>query len=437
GNSQFVIDYGMLPLRHIPISLVEKILFIGKSVCILKTYATQQQLSKQNEKVNSRSSTRKNSVSAIAIELIAKRIPSKDVQTQRQTKDQSIVQSELVGICVLVSLQHWKEKRSDKMDGISEDKKSEKSEVMRLTEEETFELAKTLDDLRDKVLCENKELNSYVLDLKLNEMREEIGVKLWHVIVHELHLLHHLKAMRDYFLLFKGEFWHCVLDECTSIPSFDAIPVTIATRDLNMGPFKSAATKFSLNLDSVSLEFAMTKFSTRRRGNIDLDSILTYGLCSKVNRKTDVLLQFQFPLHNLRQGSLAASQSCIHLPQQIATAAHGAKTKHNVHAGSCWMSKKVPILYGFECTFTVLASPHAQAFAFVVQHDRMDWWIEHENDIYGSDICNNALVLGFSVCSKDGTTKVCEVSLWGCDNKGNHAKVVSNEIAIDLFNAKV
>lgn len=76
-----------------------------------------------------------------------------------------------------------------------------------------------------------------------------------------------IKAFRDYFLLSRGGFWFCVLDECETLPKLQMVSSIIVTRgvynsmhllheiikinyvciDLNMGPFLGAASKFNIH----------------------------------------------------------------------------------------------------------------------------------------------------------------------------------------------
>ena len=50
--------------------------------------------------------------------------------------------------------------------------------------------------------------------------------------------------MKDYFLLNKGEFFQCIIDECVDM--FKNPPSAFATQDINSGPLRHAGTKLDL-----------------------------------------------------------------------------------------------------------------------------------------------------------------------------------------------
>ena len=61
------------------------------------------------------------------------------------------------------------------------------------------------------------------------------------------------------------------------------------------------------------------------------------------------------------------------------------------------MKLKCPVKFEFSCRFNFTASSSAQSLAFVMQHDRINWWLQYDpsNDVYGSDVCHNSLVVRF------------------------------------------
>eukprot|EP01083_Nonionella_stella_P291017 990308_1 len=317
-NNQFIINYSMFPIKHIPNHIVDKILFIGKSVRILNAFKYK-----------------------------------KDEQHCHYNMDDNDVYD------------HCEIAASTSTASTA----AAKNEInLMLTEEEMFSLSQQIHKLK----LENIN-NVHRLEAVLNRIKKQIAHKLWAVLVFHLKLNEHLQTLRDYFLLGNGGFWQCLLSECTDIPVFETISVTVATRDLNFGPFKSAVTKCGLQndelLDKVTLQFSLQKFSTRRK-SIDLDHMITLGVCEKIAQKSDVLIQFKYDEVGPRRN------------------------------GSCWMELKCPVQFGFNCRFNFVATPAADLeFAFVIQHDRINWWLPHRQKsdrTYGADICLNALVFGFS-----------------------------------------
>ena len=61
------------------------------------------------------------------------------------------------------------------------------------------------------------ELNVILFSRIIEEIRECIASRLLHLVVVKASLLDHLKAIKDYFLLAKGEFYQTFLEEARSI----------------------------------------------------------------------------------------------------------------------------------------------------------------------------------------------------------------------------
>lgn len=61
------------------------------------------------------------------------------------------------------------------------------------------------------------ELNVILFSRIIEEIREFIASRLLHLVVVKASLLDHLKAIKDYFLLAKGEFYQTFLEEARSI----------------------------------------------------------------------------------------------------------------------------------------------------------------------------------------------------------------------------
>lgn len=358
-NNQFLINYSMLPLKHIPNHIVDKILFIGKAVRILNAFKYKKETTTTN--ANTLASTMPHSDD-----------DDDDEKTMTTTTTCSFTHN-----------------------GMN----------LMLTEEEMFVLSANLHKLK-MAKNKNENFNVHELESVLNKIKNQIAHKLWAVLVFHLKLKQHLQTLRDYFLLGNGRFWQCLLDECANIPALETIPVTVASRDLNVGPFKTAAAKSDDEtttltfLELVALQFSLSKFSTRRK-TIDLDKICVNASCVKMNRKNDLLLQFKYEKYN---------------------------------HGSCWMKLKVPIRYGFDTRFNFAASPHAQSFAFVLQHDRINWWLHHThaNDPFGADICVNSLVIG--IVNEIKKQKIC---LFAVDENGSKQMIESSDVYSDCFDGKL
>lgn len=70
----------------------------------------------------------------------------------------------------------------------------------------------------------------------IEEIRECIASRLLHLVVVKASLIDHLKAIKDYFLLSKGEFYQTFLEEARTIMQLP--PQTTSEYDLNIGPLQ-------------------------------------------------------------------------------------------------------------------------------------------------------------------------------------------------------
>lgn len=57
------------------------------------------------------------------------------------------------------------------------------------------------------------EFNIMVFQRVIEEIRETIARRLWHLTVIKAQMIEDLKAIKDYFLLAKGEFYQTFLEE--------------------------------------------------------------------------------------------------------------------------------------------------------------------------------------------------------------------------------
>ena len=78
------------------------------------------------------------------------------------------------------------------------------------------------------------EFNTLLFSKVVEEIRECIASRLWHLIVLRSNLMEDLRAAKDYFLLAKGEFYQTFLEEARTIMSL--APTSTVEYDLNMGP---------------------------------------------------------------------------------------------------------------------------------------------------------------------------------------------------------
>lgn len=90
----------------------------------------------------------------------------------------------------------------------------------------------------------------------IEEIRSVVAKKLWNVVVVKYDLAGHIQALKNYFLLSKGEFIHELLEESVDIM---ALPpkVDSAARDLNSGPFAQVISTLHLEDDAYIKHFSL------------------------------------------------------------------------------------------------------------------------------------------------------------------------------------
>jgi gamma-tubulin complex component 4 len=99
------------------------------------------------------------------------------------------------------------------------------------------------------------EFNVILFSKIIEEIRECVASRLWHLVVVKADLQMHLKSIKDFFLLSRGEFFQTFLQDSRHIMSLP--PRTSAQDDLNMGPLVSTISKLRLEDDSVTNKFKL------------------------------------------------------------------------------------------------------------------------------------------------------------------------------------
>ena len=113
------------------------------------------------------------------------------------------------------------------------------------------------------------EFNIILFSRVIEVIRESIAGRLLHLVVVKASLLDHLRAIKDYFLLSKGEFYQTFLEEARSIMTLP--PQSSSEFDLNIGPLQQTIVKLGLEDDPYlkhfklklrSFQFIFNNFST-------------------------------------------------------------------------------------------------------------------------------------------------------------------------------
>jgi gamma-tubulin complex component 4 len=99
------------------------------------------------------------------------------------------------------------------------------------------------------------EFNVILFSKIIEEIRECVASRLWHLVVVKADLMTHLKSIKDYFLLAKGEFYQTFLSDARHIMSLP--PRTSAQDDLNLGPLQTTISKLRLEDDAMMNKFKL------------------------------------------------------------------------------------------------------------------------------------------------------------------------------------
>lgn len=181
-DTQFQLRLEMVPTSYLPYRVAEKVLFVGKSIKLLKEHD-------QRREVGFKKSM-KTSLLLPALE-----------EHEKETE-------------------HNKASTVDVMDGF----------------------IKAMDSLRKSQVFKIFELES-----ELDKVHSFVTRRLHDMLMYKSNLEKHLLGMKEYFLLSKGEFFQCFIDEGHDM--FKTGPTAFATQDINMGPLRSAGAKLYLEND--------------------------------------------------------------------------------------------------------------------------------------------------------------------------------------------
>lgn len=80
------------------------------------------------------------------------------------------------------------------------------------------------------------EFNVLLISRIIEEIRECIASRLLHLVVVKANLLEHMREIKNYFLISKGEFYQTFLEEARTIMQMP--PQSSSESDLNLGPYQ-------------------------------------------------------------------------------------------------------------------------------------------------------------------------------------------------------
>ena len=155
----------------------------------------------------------------------------------------------------------------------------------------------------------------------IEEIRECIASRLWHLVVVKADLIEHLRSIKDYFLLAKGEFYQTFLEESRSIMSLP--PQNSAEYDINIGPLQQTIIKLSLEEDT-----HLKKFKLKLRS-----------------------FSFNYNNFSTRNGLVCVGDVNIEQLSKNNYALRIRSTKNSRKSGCLWHALKQRIDMGFKTTF--------------------------------------------------------------------------------------
>lgn len=132
------------------------------------------------------------------------------------------------------------------------------------------------------------EFNTILFQKIIEEIRECVASRLWHLVVVKADLMVHLKSIKEFFLLSRGEFFQTFLTDARHIMQLP--PRTSAQDDLNLGPLQTTIGKLGYEDDQIMNKFKLKlrSFSFQFRDFSTLTG-LVYDGDIRFDRQTSVL----------------------------------------------------------------------------------------------------------------------------------------------------
>ena len=215
--------------------------------------------------------------------------------------------------------------------------------------EEILEFATALREVQNN-------FSKLLLSQVLERIRKIVGKKLWNLVVVKNNLLQHILALKNYFLLARGEFILTFLQESVDIMAIGPNLLS-AEADFNAGPFAQAQSSLEEDpyLSKFKVKLKQSGFECKNFSSISDFSLLGSSRCTKGIVRLGV----------------------------------GRKV------GTVWHRRKHPVLPSFSSSISIKGTPPLN-FSFIVQS---------ENDISGQympaavnpDSIENGLVINFTV----------------------------------------
>ena len=379
-NTKYTLRLSMVPTEYVRYSFAQKALFVGKAMMVLK------------------------------------QLDMRSVQEKDKKKHQD---------------QDQEQKTDQKPDQKPEQK-------LHTTEELSSLFANSIDTLRTA-----SEFPSQPLEAALEQARIFVNQRLWWLTVRVSNLPKHLEAIKNYFLMWRGEFYQRFMVESFDLLAL-ASPTSRTEMDLNMGPLQRAAAtvgidndsyfnRFSLRLYSSTFTFQDFRLPSTHRltslGDVATGSNSSSGSGGRYGRYGGSGGSTSEGISNTESLSLVGGAISKQQRQQGSGTRResrkekgkGGERSSDKKAGALWHTELMVVEYGFDTIVHVKICP-SSAISFIVQTDRLAAMSTTPS------LLENSLVVTCSL-SSDSTSIITKVTIRSKNkSKENETIVVSETV---------
>lgn len=145
------------------------------------------------------------------------------------------------------------------------------------------------------------EFNVLLFAKVIEQIRECIASRLWHLVVVKADLLEHLASIKNFFLISRGEFFQTFLQEARQMLALP--PTSSAEYDLNKGPLLQTIVKLGYEDDPALKKFQirLRSFSFQYRNFSSLNSLCYIG---DVDLVANSVFKITSTKHSVKSGTL-------------------------------------------------------------------------------------------------------------------------------------
>jgi hypothetical protein len=316
------------------------------------------------------------------------------------------------------------------------DKQTEREKPMTPTTDDlSVSFSNSIDSLRLST-----EFPSQPLEAALEQARIQVNKRLWWLTVRVAKLPLHLKAIKDYFLMWRGEFYQRFMVESFDLLKLDA-PTSKTEIDLNTGPMQRAATtvgiesnpyfeRFYLRLYTSKFHFYDFRLAdTHRLTTLGDISTNAGGIGSNGKRNGT------FSTSNSSEGISNDKSLCLVGGSSSSSSSvardvtRGSKQlivnsspTINSRVSAIWHTNLMVVEYGFDTILHAKLKP-SSSVSFIVQTDRLASISRHPSALENSFVVTCSL-------SSDCTTIIKRVTMKSRNKKNKQNNIIELSEAV-------